>query len=85
MIVKLKKGETLAYIAKSAGLSEKEIEDYNGFEPSENEYFVLPNIKRKYVVKAYESPLSVSRKTGLSVEKINERCGVFTAGKTFYY
>ena len=85
MIIKLKKGESLKIIAKKCGLSEEEIVDHNGFTPLEEDYISLPKVKNVYVVKEYENPIVVAKKTGLSIDEVNKRCGVFTAGKVFYY
>ena len=86
MIIKFGKGQSLNYLSKECGVSTQELVEYNGFEPQEGDWFVLPEISALYVVQNSDSPLAVSRKTGLSVEDVVKRCGGnFMAGKKIYY
>lgn len=85
MILRLEVGERIAYKAKQCGVSEQEIEKYNGFLPEEGEYFVVPSVQGKYIVSATDTLFSVSKKTGLTPVEIQNRVVIFCAGKEFYY
>lgn len=83
MIIKLKMGETLAYIAKISALSVEKIVEQNGYTPKSGQYFYLDR-KNKYIVKENENALTISKKTGLSPKEITDRVTV-CGGKIFYY
>lgn len=83
MIIRLKKGETLEYIAKISALDVQKIIEQNGFTPSCGQYFYLDR-QNKYIVGASDNVFVISKKTKLTVKEITDRVNV-CKGKVFYY
>lgn len=83
MIIRLRKGEKLEYIAKISALSVEKIVEQNGFNPKVGQYFYLDR-QNKYVVGASDSVFIIAKKTGLTIKEITDRI-VVCKGKIFYY
>lgn len=83
MIIKLKYGEKIEYIAKISGMTVKEIGRLNGYIPISGQYFYI-NRSNRYVITAYDTIFSVSHKTHLTYDEILKRT-IINQGKVFYY
>lgn len=83
MIIKLKNGESIEYIAKISGMTVDEIVKLNGYLPQTGQYFYIDR-KNKYVITAIDTLFSVSHKTHLTYNEIINRTTI-TPGKVIYY